>query len=78
VAETSFQETSLQETTVYITAVYLLMEKLAPEQIIVSPVHVVCGQVKCANGILPVPLPAIARDKGISLSDVLSAPKSKE
>ncbi len=60
VAETSFQETGLQETTAYITAVCLLMEKLAPEQIIVSPVHVGCGQVQCANGILPVPVPAVA------------------
>ena len=43
-----------------ITAVCLLMERLAPEQVVVSPIHVGSGQVKCAHGILPVPAPATA------------------
>ena len=43
-----------------ITAVCLLLERLAPEQIIVSPVHVGSGHVRCAHGILPVPAPATA------------------
>ena len=43
-----------------ITAVCLLMDKLAPDQVVVSPVHVGSGHVHCAHGILPVPAPATA------------------
>ncbi len=43
-----------------ITGVCMLMEELAPERVIVSPVHVGSGQVRCAHGILPVPAPATA------------------
>lgn len=43
-----------------ITAVCLLMNKIAPDQVIVSPVHVGSGHVHCAHGILPVPAPATA------------------
>lgn len=38
----------------------ILMEKIGADRIIVSPVHVGCGSVKCAHGILPVPAPATA------------------
>lgn len=38
----------------------ILIEKLHPEQIIASPVHVGSGTVHCAHGILPVPAPATA------------------
>ena len=43
-----------------ITAVCMLMDKIAPQQVIVSPVHVGSGHVRCAHGILPVPAPATA------------------
>ena len=43
-----------------ITGVCMLLHELGPEQIVASPVHVGCGQVKCAHGILPVPAPATA------------------
>jgi len=43
-----------------ITAVCMLMEMLSPDEVVVSPVHVGSGQVKCAHGILPVPAPATA------------------
>ncbi len=43
-----------------ITAVCMLMDKLAPSQVTVSPIHVGKGQVKCAYGILPVPTPVTA------------------
>lgn len=43
-----------------ITAVCLLMNELAPDEVVVSPVHVGSGQVKCAHGILPVPASATA------------------
>ena len=36
------------------------MHLLAPEKVYASSVHVGCGQVKCAHGILPVPAPATA------------------
>ena len=44
-----------------ITAVCLLMNELAPDEVVVSPVHVGSGQVRCAHGILPVPAPATLR-----------------
>ena len=43
-----------------ITAVCMLMEELSVDQVIVSPVHVGSGKVRCAHGILPVPAPATA------------------
>ena len=43
-----------------ITAVCLLMDRLSPDEVIASPIHVGSGQVKCAHGILPVPAPATA------------------
>ena len=43
-----------------VTAVCLLMNRLAPDEVVVSPIHVGSGQVRCAHGILPVPAPATA------------------
>jgi len=43
-----------------IAAVCLLMHKLKPDQVVVSPVHVGSGSVRCAHGILSVPAPATA------------------
>lgn len=43
-----------------VTAVCMLMERLSPDRVIASPVHVGSGQVRCAHGILPVPAPAVA------------------
>ena len=60
VSEIHFHEVGAMDAVADVAAVCLLMERLAPEQIIVSPIHVGSGQVKCAHGILPVPAPATA------------------
>ena len=60
VTEIHFHEVGAMDAVADITAVCLLMHELAPDQVIVSPVHVGSGQVKCAHGILPVPAPATA------------------
>ena len=60
VTEIHFHEVGTADAIADVTAVCVLMDKLSPEQVIVSPVHVGSGQVKCAHGILPVPAPATA------------------
>lgn len=60
VTEIHFHEVGTMDAVADVTAVCLLMNRLAPEQVVVSPVHVGCGQVRCAHGILPVPAPATA------------------
>ena len=55
-----FHEVGAMDAIADITAVCLLMHRLAPDQVVVSPVHVGSGQVRCAHGILPVPAPATA------------------
>ena len=60
VEEIRFHEVGTRDAIADITAVCLLIHELAPERVIVSPIHVGCGQVQCAHGILPVPAPATA------------------
>lgn len=60
VTEIHFHEVGTMDAVADVTAVCMLMDRLAPEQVIVSPVHVGSGQVRCAHGILPVPAPATA------------------
>lgn len=60
VTEIHFHEVGTMDAVADIVSVCLLMEKIAPQQIVVSPVHVGSGQVRCAHGILPVPAPATA------------------
>ncbi|MBP5154234.1 MAG: nickel pincer cofactor biosynthesis protein LarC, partial [Lachnospiraceae bacterium] len=60
VSEIHFHEVGALDAVADITAVCLLLKELAPEQIVVSPVHVGSGTVRCAHGILPVPAPATA------------------
>ncbi len=60
VTDIHFHEVGTKDAVSDITAVCMLMHELQVDQVIVSPVHVGSGQVKCAHGILPVPAPATA------------------
>ena len=60
VSQIHFHEVGTLDAVADVTAVCLLLHRLAPEQILASPVHVGSGTVKCAHGILPVPAPAAA------------------
>lgn len=60
VTDIHFHEVGTLDALADITAVCLLLHELAPEEIVVSPVHVGSGQVRCAHGVLPVPAPATA------------------
>ena len=60
VEEIHFHEVGTMDAIADVTAVCLLMNRLAPDEVVVSPIHVGSGQVRCAHGILPVPAPATA------------------
>lgn len=55
-----FHEVGSMDAVADIAAVCLLMSKIDPDEVVVSPIHVGAGQVKCAHGVLPVPAPATA------------------
>lgn len=60
VTEIHFHEVGTKDAVADIVTVCMLMDKLSPDEVVVSPVHVGSGHVKCAHGILPVPAPATA------------------
>ena len=60
VNEIHFHEVGTMDAVTDVLGVCILMEMIAPEQVIVSPVHVGSGHVHCMHGILPVPAPATA------------------
>lgn len=60
VSHIHFHEVGAMDAIVDITAVCLLMHELAADKVVVSPIHVGSGSVRCAHGILPVPAPATA------------------
>ncbi len=60
VSDVHFHEVGTMDAIADVTAVCMLMEKIAPDQVVASPVHVGSGQVRTAHGILPVPAPATA------------------
>lgn len=60
VTEIHFHEVGTMDAIADIVMVCLLMDRLSPDKVIISPVHVGSGQVRCAHGILPVPAPATA------------------
>ena len=60
VEQIHFHEVGTMDAVADIVMTCLLIRKLAPDRIAASPVHVGCGKVRCAHGILPVPAPATA------------------
>ncbi len=58
--EIHFHEVGSLDALADVAGVCILFELLAPEQVLCSPIHVGCGQVRCAHGLLPVPAPATA------------------
>lgn len=60
VSDIHFHEVGSLDAIADVVAVCYLLKKLDAGKIIVSPIHVGSGQVKCAHGILPVPAPATA------------------
>ncbi len=61
VEEIHFHEVGALDAVFDIAAACYLLYELKVEKVIVSPVHVGSGKVRCAHGILPVPAPATAR-----------------
>ncbi|MCQ2467021.1 MAG: nickel pincer cofactor biosynthesis protein LarC [Clostridia bacterium] len=60
VTEIHFHEVGTMDAIADVTAVCYLLDKLNVDRVVVSPIHVGSGTVKCAHGILPVPAPATA------------------
>lgn len=68
ISDIHFHEVGTMDAVADVTAVCLLMEKIGVKKVISSPIHVGCGSVRCAHGILPVPAPATAHIlKGIPI-----------
>lgn len=55
-----FHEVGALDAVADVVGVCVLMDLIAPQQVVVSPIHVGAGQVHCAHGVLPVPAPATA------------------
>ena len=55
-----FHEVGTLDAIADVVGVCWLVNRLAPAQVVVSPVHVGFGEVRCAHGVLPVPAPATA------------------
>ena len=60
VEQVHFHEVGALDAVADVTGVCYAVHLLRPERIVVSPVHVGSGTVRCAHGIMPVPAPATA------------------
>lgn len=58
VGDVHFHEVGSLDAVVDVTGVCYAIYLLHPERIVVSPIHVGSGTVRCAHGIMPVPAPA--------------------
>ena len=61
VDQVHFHEVGALDAVADVVGACLLMDMIRPGRVVVSPVHVGCGEVRCAHGVLPVPAPATAR-----------------
>lgn len=61
VGDVHFHEVGALDAVADVTGVCYALYLLKPDQILVSPIHVGSGTVRCAHGIMPVPAPATAR-----------------
>ena len=60
VDQVHFHEVGALDAIADVAGVCYALHLLAPDEIVVSPIHVGSGQVHCAHGIVPVPAPATA------------------
>ncbi|NCB62380.1 MAG: nickel pincer cofactor biosynthesis protein LarC [Clostridia bacterium] len=60
IGDVHFHEVGALDAVADVMGVCLALSLLSPDRIIVSPVHVGSGQVRCAHGLMPVPAPATA------------------
>ncbi len=73
VSQIHFHEVGNMDAICDILMACMLIKQIAPDRVVVSPIRVGSGTVKCAHGILPVPAPATAhilRDVPIYAGDV--------
>ena len=59
--EVHFHEVGSPRAVISVAACCLLWDLLDPQRVVVSPIHLGCGTVRCAHGVLPVPAPATAQ-----------------
>ena len=60
VTEVHFHEVGALDAVADVTGVCLALHLIGADTIVASPIHVGCGQVHCAHGVMPVPAPATA------------------
>lgn len=60
VEQIHFHEVGTVDAVADVVGVCELIERIAPERIVVSPINLGSGMVRCAHGLLPVPAPATA------------------
>ncbi len=60
VGDVHFHEVGALDAVADVTGVCYALYLLQPERIVVSPIHVGSGTVRCAHGVMPVPAPATA------------------